>query len=75
MKKQPSYGECGHCQKKIVDELNAAAGRVWDAFLDYGPVDDGRPEGDEFDAALDNLMSVAIASGAKFSKRRKRKQS
>lgn len=36
--------------------LHLAARRVWKAYLKYGPVDDGRPEGDEFEQALDGLM-------------------
>ncbi len=44
--------------KAPIDNLIAAAERVWKAFLAYGPVDDGRPEGDEFDAALTALMEA-----------------
>jgi hypothetical protein len=39
--------------------LLAAAERVWETYLAYGPVDDDRPEGDEFSAALDALMEAA----------------
>jgi hypothetical protein len=42
--------------KRLID----AAGRVHKAFLKYGPVDDGRPEGDEFDAALEELMCAEV---------------
>lgn len=45
-------------------EMFAAARRVWAAFLAYGPVDDGRPEGDEFDTALVDLQALTeLASG------------
>lgn len=30
--------------------------KVWKAFRAYGPVNDGRPEGDAFDEALTELM-------------------
>jgi hypothetical protein len=41
-------------------KLQKAARRVWKAYREYGPVDDGRPEGDEFEAALDALMAAEI---------------
>jgi hypothetical protein len=43
----------------MMDKYTAAANRVWKAFLAYGPVDDGRPEGDKFDEALTHLPSEA----------------
>ena len=43
-------------------DLLSASDRVWTTFLEYGPVDDGRPEGDEFDAALMNLRFVSNAA-------------
>ena len=42
------------------DRLERAANRTWEAYRKYGPVDDGRPEGDEFEAALDALKSALI---------------
>ena len=44
---------------KVKSRIVEAANRVWKAFMRYGPVDDGRPEGDEFDAALMDLRLVA----------------
>jgi len=41
-----------------ITELVKAAEVTWDAFLAYGPVDDGRPEGDAFDTALTALMEA-----------------
>src|SRR5688572_16248562 len=45
--------------KLLKTRLIQAADRVWRAFLKYGPVDDGRPEGDEFDDALVELRATA----------------
>jgi hypothetical protein len=42
-----------------VAALVKAARRTWRAFLKFGPVDDGRPEGDEFDASLTGLKEAA----------------
>jgi hypothetical protein len=58
----------GKCRR-----LADAAVQVWTAYLDYGPVDDGRPEGDAFAESLDNLMIAAVGAGAKMPKRRYRK--
>lgn len=44
---------------QLKDRLVEAAHRVWRAFLKFGPVDDGRPEGDEFDDALLHLRATA----------------
>jgi hypothetical protein len=44
-------------------KLVRAARRVWRAFLAWGPVDDGRPEGDEFDRALIELGAIANVRG------------
>ncbi len=41
--------------EKLIDDAN----KCWDAFLNYGPVDDGRPEGDAFDEALMALRTSA----------------
>jgi hypothetical protein len=46
---------------KLKHKLFEAADRVWKASQKYGPVDDGRPEGDEFDDALLNLRVVSKA--------------
>jgi hypothetical protein len=35
-----------------IDRLRTILGEIREAFGDYGPVDDGRPEGDRFDNAL-----------------------
>ena len=43
----------------ITSKLVGAARRVWRAFLKFGPVDDGRPEGDEFDRSLIALSATA----------------
>ena len=44
--------------KQAAKNLTDAAEDVWKAFLKYGPVDDGRPEGDRFDASLTKLMEA-----------------
>lgn len=44
---------------KIKDKLAVAADRVWETWRKYGPVDDGRPEGDDFDEALLELRAVS----------------
>jgi hypothetical protein len=41
-----------------VTALVRAAKAAWDAFVRYGPVDDGRPQGEAFDQALDALMKA-----------------
>lgn len=40
-------------------DLYRASDRVWKASMKYGPVDDGRPEGDEFDEALVHMRATA----------------
>lgn len=45
--------------QELTQELVAAALRVAKACHAYGPVDDGRPEGDEFDESLTNLSALA----------------
>lgn len=52
-------------KKAEPDPLLLAVRRVWNAFLAYGPVDDGRPEGDEFDASLMALMEAYHEAKAK----------
>jgi hypothetical protein len=47
--------------QKLID----AANRVWAASLKYGPVDNGTPEGDEFDDALLELRLEAKNAGRK----------
>ncbi len=44
------------------NKLFAASQRVCEAYLAYGPVDDGRPEGDDFEAALDSLMKATVGA-------------
>jgi hypothetical protein len=44
---------------RLDSKLRQAAQRVWEAFLNFGPVDDGRPEGDAFDTALIDLRVAA----------------
>ncbi len=44
---------------KLKSKMVEAANRVWKAFMAFGPVDDGRPEGDEFDAALMEMRRIA----------------
>ncbi len=41
--------------KKALRELYEAAEAVMSAYLAYGPVEDGRPEGKAFEEALDKL--------------------
>jgi hypothetical protein len=43
-------------KEKEITDLILAAEWVWDAFLIYGPVDDGRTEGQGFADALTFLM-------------------
>ena len=40
---------------RLLEEVIRAADKVWESFLAYGPVDDGRKNGEEFDAALVEL--------------------
>lgn len=40
------------------ERLILAAHRVWQAYLKFGPVDDGRPEGEEFTVALEELSKA-----------------
>ncbi len=48
--------------KDPIGELVKTARAVWNAFLKFGPVDDGTPQGDRFDKALDRLMAAEIAA-------------
>lgn len=41
--------------EQVLRLLTLAARRVWRAYLAWGPVDDGRPEGDKFTEALEEL--------------------
>lgn len=56
MKKQPKVHD-------NLDLLTDACNQAWKAFLAYGPVDDGRPEGDAFDEALTSMQAHAEAGG------------
>jgi hypothetical protein len=62
------------------EKLRKAARRVQKAFLKFGPVDDGRPEGEEFEAALDALADAeaeeryAEAGSVNAAKKEKRKR-
>jgi hypothetical protein len=47
-----------------VFNLLDAANKVWLAYLNFGPVDDDRPEGRRFETALDGLRDAGI--GAKY---------
>lgn len=55
-----------------VKRLIQTAEAVWQAYLNYGPVDDGRPEGTAFDAALTALMEAKVE--ARYHKRTKAKR-
>ena len=44
---------------QTIDLLIKVADRVWKAYLKFGPVDDGRPEGEEFSDALDHLRGIS----------------
>lgn len=46
--------------KEQIEKLLVESRNVWLAFLDYGPVDDGRPEGEAFDAALVKLQEATF---------------
>lgn len=46
-------------KERLKDALCEAANRVWETWMKYGPVDDGRPEGDDFDTALMELRLAA----------------
>lgn len=61
--------------RQALSDVLRACVRVRNAYYDYGPVDDGRPEGKEFEAALDSLISAAIGAGVKMTTgRHKRKK-
>lgn len=76
IRKRGSYAEMGDAVYLRIELLGAgpvdllglfkAIKRVRDAYHGFGPVDDGRPEGDEFEASLDNLIATAIECGAKM---------
>jgi hypothetical protein len=54
----------------LKDKLVKAADRVWRAWGKWGPVDDGRPEGDEFDEALLELRIAARRTRVQTSRER-----
>lgn len=60
-------------EKKRIDNLKNAVVAAWTAYLNWGPVDDGSPEGKALEVALDGMAKAAVKAGAKFPKRRKRK--
>lgn len=49
-------------------DLLLAAQRTWKAFLKFGPVNDGRPEGDAFTVALENLLVATKHTQKKIDK-------
>jgi hypothetical protein len=55
---------------RLKDRLVEAANRVWHAWGKWGPVDDGRPEGDEFNEALLELRVIARRTKAQTSQER-----
>lgn len=55
-------------QKEAALALLKASREVWQAYLGYGPVDDGRPEGDRFSDSLDELMKATVDARLVFGK-------
>lgn len=47
-------------REKPCKALVKAARAVWEAFLAYGPIDDGTEQGTAFDKALDRLMEATV---------------
>ena len=53
--------------KKSDTPLIRAAVAAWNAYIKFGPVDDGRPEGEAFEESLDALMAAIHAARAGIS--------
>jgi hypothetical protein len=63
----PTYPATLRARAALIAELPAlldAAQTVTDAYRAYGPVDDGQPTGQRFEAALDGLSGLVRALAA-----------
>ena len=56
-----------------MDELFKQVERVWKALLEYGPLDDGTPQGKELEDAIIDLRKASIPFKLRRSKRVKKR--
>ncbi len=54
----------------MTDKERKIAREVWNAYLAFGPVDDGRPEGERFTRALNELMNAEVESEGVYNSNR-----